>query len=59
MNRQRLEALEIVDGQKVVDEGKSCLHATSQGLVAGRSKQGIQPDQPVAGTAQARDFCAQ
>ncbi len=45
MLRQSFETGEVVDGQKVVDERQSRLHAAGERLIRSRSEQRIQPDE--------------
>ena len=56
MPRERFEAVEIVDGKKVIHKWKGRLHASRERLVVGRSQQRIQPDKPVTRPLQTAHF---
>lgn len=47
------EAVQVVQGQKFVAVGEDGLYATYQGLVAGRSSKGVEPEQTVNAATEA------
>src|SRR5262245_45166000 len=59
MLRQSSKTFQVVDRQKIIDEGKRGDHAPRQRLIVRRAEERVQPDQSVAGASQPCDFVSQ
>src|SRR5262245_43243918 len=59
MAGELLEARDVVDGEKVVDVAERGLHSARQRLVLRRAEQRVEPDQPPAAAAHARELTAE